>query len=157
MKTSLLITVLVAVLASGALAASSSTTDVQSKLVLYGHVKSVTHTSRGYRLRFDPAWWLTGSAAEHACGCKPVANDYFVVDETHRLLDFPVSGAARVTVLVRGATVSTASISVAELAQIVAGKNPRHRQLLEPKAGFWIRVSQKYPSPITSLEQQYQP
>jgi hypothetical protein len=154
MKVSILIVLLVAVLASGAVASSSSTTAGQSRSVLYGHVKSVSHTSRGYQLKLDPAWWLTGSAAEHACGCKPVANDYYVVDETHRLLTFPVRSDAHVTVLVRG---GTASIPVAELAQIVAGKNPKHRRLLEPKAGFWLRFSQTYPSPVLSLEQQYQP
>jgi len=29
--------------------------------------------------------------------------------------------------------------------------------LLEPKAGFWINVLQTYPSPVVSLDQQYQP
>jgi hypothetical protein len=157
MKTSVLIAALVAVLASGAIASSSSTS-AQGKFVLYGHVKSVTHTSRGYQLRFDPAWWLTGSAAEHACGCKPVANDYFVVDETHRLLTFPVRANARVRIVVGGPKgITPASISVAELAQIVAGKNPRHRVLLARTAGFWLTFSQKYPSPVLSLDQQYQP
>jgi len=149
----------VAVLASGAIASSSSTS-AQGRFVLYGHVKSVTHTSRGYQLRFDPAWWLTGSAAEHACGCKPVANDYYVVDESHKLLTFAVRRDARATVLVSGARhVSPVSISVAELAQIVAGKNPRHRLLLGRTAGygFWIRIGTQYPNPVVSLEQQYQP
>src|SRR5689334_5220556 len=156
MKVSVLIALLVAVLASGALASTSSSTEFANQ-ALYGHVKSVTRTSHGFQLRFDPAWWLTGTAAEHACGCRPVANDYWVVDETHKLLTYTVRKDARVTVLVRGTSIGQASISVAELAQIVAGKNPKHRQLMEPKAGFWIRVSQKYPSPIVSLEQQYQP
>jgi len=125
--------------------------------VLYGHAKSVTRVGNRYELRFDPAWWLTGVAAEHACGCKPVANDYYVVDESHRLLTFAVRKDAKVTVLVRGGKVSTATISVAELAQIIQGKNPQHRRLLEPKAGFWIRVLQTYPSPVVALDQQYQP
>lgn len=157
MKVSALIALLVAVLASGALASTTSPAGSPAGASLYGHVKTITHTAGGFRMRFDPAWWLTGTAAEHACGCRPVANDYYVVDETHRLLTFALRKDARVTVLVRGGAVSQASISVAELAQILAGKNPRHRQLLEPKAGFWIRVSPRYPSPVVSLEQQYQP
>ena len=154
MKSSLLIVMLAALLASGALASSSAPAGQQ---VLYGHVKSVTRAGNHFELRFDPAWWLTGLAAERACGCKPVANDYYVVDESHRLLTFAVRKDASVTVLVRGSRVSNATISVAELAQIVKGKNPRHRQLLEPKAGFWIRVLQAYPSPVVALDQQYQP
>ena len=154
MKTPLLIALLVVLLASGALASTSPSSSQPRQLVLYGHVKQVTHTSAGYRVRFDPAWWLTGTAAERACGCSPVPNDYFVVDETHRLLTFAARRDARATVLVRGGTVS---VSLAELAQIVAGENPKHRRLLESKAGFWIHVSQKYPSPVVALDQQYQP
>jgi hypothetical protein len=155
MKFSLIIVLFGALLASGALASSSSAPGKQQ--VLYGHVKSVTRVGNRLELRFDPAWWLTGVAAEHACGCKPVPNDSVVIDETHRLLTFAVRKDARVTVLVRGGKAPTATISVAELAQIVQGKNPQHRQLLEPKAGFWIRVLQTYPSPVVSLDQQYQP
>jgi hypothetical protein len=155
MKFSLFIVLFGALLASGALASSSSAPGKQQ--VLYGHVKSVTRVGNRFELRFDPAWWLTGVAAEHACGCKPVPNDSVVIDETHRLLTFAVRKDARVTVLVRGGKAPTATISVAELAQIVQGKNPQHRQLLEPKAGFWIRVLQTYPSPVVSLDQQYQP
>jgi hypothetical protein len=152
MKFSLALVLLSALLASGALASSSSGPGKQQ--VLYGHVKAVTRVGNRYELRFDPAWWLTGVAAEHVCGCKPVANDNVVVDETHRLLTFAVAKDASVTVLVRR---GTATISIAELAQVVQGKNPRHRSLLEPKAGFWIRVLQSYPSPVVSLDQQYQP
>jgi hypothetical protein len=155
MKFSLIIVLFGAVLVSGALASSSSAPG--NRQVLYGHVKSVTRVGNRFELRFDPAWWLTGVAAEHACGCKPVPNDSVVIDETHRLLTFAVRKDARVTVLVRGGKASTATISVAELAQIVRGKNPQHRQLLEPRAGFWIRVLQTYPSPVVALDQQYQP
>jgi hypothetical protein len=155
MKFSLIIVLFGALLASGALASSSSAPGKQQ--VLYGHVKSVKRVGNRFELRFDPAWWLTGVAAEHACGCKPVPNDSVVIDETHRLLTFAVRKDARVTVLVRGRKAPTATISVAELAQIVEGKNPQHRRLLEPKSGFWIRVLQTYPSPVVSLDQQYQP
>ena len=155
MKASLVIVILTALLASGAFAASQSSSS--GKQLLYGHVKSVEKVGGRYQLRFDPAWWLTGLAAERACGCRPVANDYYVVDETHRLLTFAVRPDARVTVLVQGGKVSTATITVAELAQIVQGKNPRHRRLLEPNAGFWLRSLQGYPGAVVSLDQQYQP
>jgi hypothetical protein len=122
---------------------------------LYGHVASLTRSGRRYQLRFDPALWLTGVPAERACGCRPVPNDYFIVDESHRLLTYVVPSNAHVTVLTGG--VRGTEISVSELAQIVRGKNPNHRRLSEPKAGFWIRVGFTYPSPVVALDQQYQP
>jgi hypothetical protein len=126
------------------------------QLVFYGHVKSLVPKGRRFELRFDPALWLTGTPAELVCGCGPgVPNDYVILDETHRLLTFRVRRDAAVTIITRRSYETP--ITVAELAQIVAGKNPKHRRLFEPKAGFWIRVGEKYPSPVVSLGQQYQP
>ena len=151
-----LVAAVIAATGASALVAANQSSPAQGPL--YGHVKSITQKNHRFVMQFDPAWWLTGLAAERACGCKPVANDYYVVDDSHRLLTFAVRLDAHVTVLTRGGNgVSTASISVAELAQIVAGKNPKHRQLLEPKAGFWIRIGVKYPNPAIALDQQYQP
>jgi hypothetical protein len=122
---------------------------------LYGHIDSLVRKGNRYELRFDPALWLTGVPAERACGCRPVANDYFIVDESHRLLTYIVPASAHATVLTGG--VHGTEVTVSELAQIVKGENPRHRRLSEPKAGFWIRVGFTYPSPIVALDQQYQP
>ena len=129
--------------------------------VLYGHLRSMTPKAGGrlFELRFDPAWWLTGFTAKRAkladTGSSDVPNDYYIVEEGHRLLTFLVTSSTGVTVLT-GGTVGTA-ITPAELAQIVAGKNPKHRALSEPKAGYWLRVGMKYPNAVTSLDQQYQP
>jgi hypothetical protein len=129
------------------------------QVVLYGHVKSLTRKNGRFELRFDPAWWLTGLTARRAkledTGSSDVPNDYYIVEQGHRLLSYVVSPTARATVLVNGA--GTATVPVAELAQIVAGRNPRHRPLSEPKAGFWIRVGAGYPSPVLELDQQFQP
>jgi hypothetical protein len=122
---------------------------------LYGHVKSLARRGNRYEMRFDPALWLTGVPAERACGCRPVPNDYYILDESHRLLTYVVPASAQVTVLTTG--VHGTRITVSELAQIVRGKNPNHRRLSEPKAGFWIRVGFVYPSPVVALDQQYQP
>jgi hypothetical protein len=165
MKPSLLILVATAILVAGvagtsALSAASTSppTAKPRQVPFYGHVKSITRDGNRYLMRFDPAWWLTGLAAERACGCKPVPNDYYIVDESHQLLTFPVRRDARVRVLtMTQGPIGVTSISVAELAQIVRGKNPKHRRLLEPKAGFWILVGAKYPNPVLSLDQQYQP
>src|SRR5436190_1217483 len=114
MKFMLALVLFAALLASGAIASTSSSAGKEQ--VLYGHVTSIDRAGSSYRLHFDPAWWLTGVAAEHACGCKPVPNDHVVIDETHRLLTFVVRKDAPVTVLVRGRSTGKVRISVAELA-----------------------------------------
>jgi hypothetical protein len=157
MKAAFLTFALATVLVSGAAAAphSPAAGTEQRPVIFYGHVKSIERAHGRFEMRFDPALWLSGVAAESACGCKPVPNDHVILDESHRLLTFVVRRDAPVTVLTRHG--GAAKVSVGELAQIVAGKNPRHRQLLEPKAGFWIRIGEKYPNPAVTLDQQYQP
>src|SRR2546423_127685 len=85
--------------------------------VLYGPVKSLTRKGGRFELRFDPAWWLTGLAAKRAAledtGSSEVPNDYYIVEEGHRLLTFPVAASAGVTVVARTAgPVGTARIGV---------------------------------------------
>jgi hypothetical protein len=126
---------------------------------LWGHIKSLRRSGKRFELRFDPALWLTGLAADRAAkqDGREVANDYYVVDESHRQLTYAVFANARVTVLTRG--LRAQRISVAELAGIVKGKNPRHRKLFDAHnaLGFWIRIGDKYPNPALSIDQQYQP
>ena len=54
-------------------------------------------------MKFDPGWWLTGTAAEHAAledtGSKDVPNDVYTLEEGHRLLTFTVLRTARINVL----------------------------------------------------------
>jgi hypothetical protein len=132
-------------------------------VVQYAHVKSVRRTGGRFVMRVDPALWLSGVTAYHAAvedkAIAPgdaVPNDYYIRDSDHRLLTYRVPSNARVTVLTRGGSgpLPTTTISVAEFAQIVQGKNPKHRRLLEPKAGFWLRVAI---DSALSLDQQYQP
>lgn len=135
------------------------------EVVLFGHVKSLTRKGGRFELRFDPAWFLSGVTAERAAvedkvlqPGEPVPNDNYIVEEGHRLLTYVVPATAHVTVVTRG-TPATTAITVSELAQIVKGKNPKHRPLFAPGngLGFWIRVGNKYPNPVLSLDQQYQP
>jgi hypothetical protein len=126
----------------------------------WGHIKSLRRKDGHFEMRFDPGLMLHGVTAERASledrGTSEITNDYYVREESHRLLTYVVPANAHVTVLVstrKGVT----RITVAELAQIVAGKNPKHRPLLEPKTGFWIRIGTKYPNPALALDQQYQP
>jgi hypothetical protein len=161
MKAAFLTLALATVLVSGAAASSHPPTaaTTQRPVIFYGHVKSIVRAHGRFEMRFDPALWLSGVAAESVCGCKPVPNDHVILDESHRLLTFVVRRDARVTVLTRHGSgdIPTATISVAELAAIVAGRNPHHRHLLEPKAGFWITIGDRYPNPAVTLDQQYQP
>ena len=103
MKEAFLTLALAAVLVSGAAAASHSAAvgTEHRPVVFYGHVKSIARAHGRFEMRFDPALWLSGVAAESACGCKPVPNDHVVLDESHRLLTFVVRHDAPVTVLTR--------------------------------------------------------
>jgi hypothetical protein len=132
-------------------------------VVLYAHVKSLRRTGGRFVMRVDPALWLSGVTAYHAAvedkaipPGEAVPNDYYIRDESHRLLTYRVPANARVTILTRTGSgpIPTTTISVAELAKIVAGKNPKHRQLFEPRAGFWLRTAS---DSAFSLDQQYQP
>jgi hypothetical protein len=127
--------------------------------VYYGHVKSLVRAGGHWRLRFDPAWFLTGVTASQAkfedTGSREVPNDNYVVEEGHRLLTFLVSPSARVTVLANDGTKGIVSkpIAVSQLAAIVAGTSPL--KLFEPlESGTWIRVRI---DTILELDQQYQP
>jgi hypothetical protein len=174
MKPSLALIATLALTAAGALAlarlspapAASSAPVAKTParvVVQYAHVKSLRRTGSRFVMRVDPALWLSGVTAYHAAvedkAIAPgdaVANDYYIRDSDHRLLTYRVPSNARVTVLTRGGSgpLPTTTISVAEFAQIVQGKNPKHRRLLEPKAGFWLRIAG---DSVLSLDQQYQP
>ena len=127
--------------------------------VLFGHIKSMTRVGGEFELRFDPAFRLTGVAAQHAAledtGSGDVPNDYYVVDEAHRLLTFVVRADAHITVLTRG--LHSVAIPAAELSEIVNGRNPEHRPLFAPELPFWIQIGDEYPNPAVRIDQQYQP
>ena len=125
------------------------------QMVLYGHIKSLARKSGRFEMRFDPAWWLSGVAAERAAiedkaisPGDPVPNDYYIVDEGHRTLTYVVAANAPVTVVTSGA--GHARTTVSELAKRLSGKTPSG-------FGFWIRVGDEYPNPVLSLDQQFQP
>ena len=128
-------------------------------LVQYGHVRSLVRNGNAYRLRFDPALWLTGDTASRAAAQdgavgrgEPVPNDYYIVDEGKRQFVYTVPASARATVVMLG-PVST-RISVSELAALTQGRNPKRRKLYGSNLGFWIRITGDR---VTRLDQQYQP
>lgn len=127
----------------------------------YGHVKALVRVGARYQLRFDPAFWLGGVTANRAAAedgvvqpGEPVPNDYYIRDESHKLLTYVVPAQARVTVLDR--RLRPFRISVAQLAQVVKGRNPTGRQLFDRQNsfGFWILASTDR---VRSIDQQYQP
>lgn len=128
--------------------------------VQFGYIKSLKKHGAGYRMRFDPAWFLSGTTANVAAAQdgavspgEPVPNDNYVVNEGHRLLTYVVPPDARVNILKTGVT--TSPISVAQLAELVAGKNPFPKPLYEGlETGFWIRV---HIDTVRSIDQQYHP
>jgi hypothetical protein len=131
------------------------------QLVYFGHVKSVTPQGKGFLVRVDPAQYLSGQTANRAAiedGVIPpgdvVPNDHYVRDEGHRLLTYSMAATGHVTVLTYRGGIRQTPISVAELGQIVKGRNPRKRRLFEPKNGFWIRVAS---ARALALDQQYLP
>jgi hypothetical protein len=167
MKTTLVTTAVVVALAATAYGAtagsqSSATTSAARPIpqnVMWGHVRAFTRKGSRYEMKFDPAWWLTGTAAEHAAledtGYRDVPNDYYTVEEGHRLLTFAVLPSARINVLT--APGEWQGVTPAQFVQIVRGKNPTGRRIFEPQAGYWVRIGRQYPNPAVTIDQQYQP
>ncbi len=128
---------------------------------LFGHIKSLTRNDGRWEMRFDPALLLHGVTAERAAledtGSSDVPNDSYTLELGHRLLTYVVAANAPVTVLTNG--LRETQISVPELAQIVKGKSLRNRPLFDRMngLGYWMRMGDKYPNPVLSLDQQYHP
>jgi hypothetical protein len=128
--------------------------------VEFGFIRSLRGTGKHYRMRFDPAWFLSGVTANAAAAedglvrpGEPVPNDNYVVNESRRTFAYIVPPDARVTVLKTG--VESSPITVAQLAQLVAGENPFDRPLYEGlDTGFWITI---HIDTVRSLDQQYHP
>ena len=171
MKTAVTVLVLAGVTALAAAASSSpssSGADAQifnrpGVLWHYGYVRSLAAKGSGYELRFDPALWLAGVTANRAAEqdgvIKPgegVPNDYYVRNDRRRALTFLVPAHAKATVLTTSRQIRSTRIPLAELAEIVKGRNPKQRPLLDRgnRLGFWIAVRVDR---VRSLDQQYQP
>lgn len=139
---------------------SPSTSGVQ---YYYGHIVSLRQSGAGYLMEFNPALFLSGITANAAAAddlhvrcapekCQAVPNDNYVVDESARSYFFRVPASVHGTVLTNGSSLDGTSISVAQLAQIVAGKGMK---LFEPlESGVWIRVRI---DTVQTFSQQFRP
>ena len=130
-------------------------------IVQFGYVKSIVPSGKAYELRLDPAHWLGGLTAQRAAAedGSEVDNDYYIVNPDHRLLTYRLPASASATVLVTSAGgIRSQKVSIAELAQIVKGRNPRGRALLEHGSrrslGYWVKTAT---DTARSIDQQYQP
>jgi hypothetical protein len=129
------------------------------EVVEFGYIKSLKPKGSDFELRFDPAWLLTGKTANQAAledtGSSDVPNDSYVVNESPRAYTYVVPADAHVRVLTAGANLNGTPITVAQLAQLAAGKNPFPKPLFEPiSTGFWISIRNDN---VESLDQQYHP
>ena len=129
------------------------------EVVEFGYIRSLKPKGSSFEMRFDPAWLLTGKTANQASledtGSSDVPNDSYVVNESRRAYSFIVPANARVRVLTSGSNLNGTPITVAQLAQLVAGKNPFPKPLFEQiSTGFWISIRN---DTVGSLQQQYHP
>jgi hypothetical protein len=81
---------------------------------------------------------------------EPVPNDYYVVDEGHRLLTYRVPADAKLTVVALGP--KNIPVTVEALAKMVAGKQAA--PWMPISSGFWLRSRI---DTVRSLDQQYRP
>ena len=140
--------------------AEATTSDRPGEIAEFGYIKSLTRRGDAFRMQFDPAWLLSGATANAAAvedGAiepgQPVPNDNYTVDDGHRLLTYLVPSTAQVSVLTDGP--DGTPITVAQLAELVEGRNPLGKPLFEPlSTGFWVRVDV---DTVHSLAQQYRP
>ena len=157
--------VVAAAAAVGSPSADSATPTLAAppqELALYGHVRALVRKGKAFELRFDPALWLHGVTANRAAiedgvisPGDTVPNDYYVVDESRRLLTYRVPATARATVVtVAPGGLRSTRVTVGELAAILTGGNPKGRKLMSRRFGFWIRL---VGDSVRSLDQQYQP
>jgi hypothetical protein len=150
--------------ASAALTAVRQLAAPPPTVVQFGYVRSLVATGGVYRMRFDPALWLSGETANRAAvedGVIPpgetVPNDYYIRNETKKQLTYTVPRNAHVTVLTMEflAGLRSTRIAVSELAAIVKGRNPKGRKLYGAGTlGYWVRIAGDR---VTRLDQQYQP
>ena len=130
-------------------------------IVQFGYVKAIVPAGKGYELKLDPAYWLEGLTAQRAAAQagQTVENDYYIVNPDHRLFTYKLPANAPATVLTNSSGgIKSTNVPISELAQIVKGKNPKHRPLLEAGSirtlGYWVKTRI---DTVKALDQQYQP
>ena len=131
-------------------------------IVQYGYLRSLVRSGSAYRMRFDPAFWLSGETANRAAvedgvlaPGDAVPNDYYIRNESKKQLDYTVPRNARATIVTNPAGgLRSTRIAVSELAAIVKGQNPKGRKLYGPDLGYWARIAVDR---VLALDQQYQP
>lgn len=128
---------------------------------IFGYIRSLTKHGSSYRMRFDPALFLSGATANQAAAQagavprgQPVPNDNYVVNESPRTYLYIVTATTKVRVLVQGSPLAGGRpVSVRTLYELVRGRHPV--KLFERlDTGFWLGVHIDH---ACSLTQQYHP
>jgi hypothetical protein len=145
--------------AAGAWGLSSLLKGPPATIAQFGYIRSLTPSGKTYVLRLDPALWLEGLTARQAAKEDgQEALDYYIRNAERSTLTYRVPANVPVTVVTVNGGVRSTRITVAELAQIAKGKNPKHRPLIERGSarylGYWVRTKS---DAVTSIDQQYQP
>jgi len=132
-----------------------------SSIVQFGYVRSLAASGGAYRMRFDPALWLSGETANRAARAdgvigpgETVPNDYYIRNESTKPLTYRVPATARVTIVALAAGPVSTRITVPELAAITRGRNPKQRKLYGRGLGYWAGI---VGDRAIRLDQQYQP
>ncbi|HUJ92194.1 MAG TPA: hypothetical protein VLW05_05800 [Gaiellaceae bacterium] len=157
----------VAVAAAGVLGGLYATRSTGTKTVapcgeqrLFGFVRSLAKKGDTYRMQFDPALFTSGVTANTAAAQDhviapgtPMPDDNYIVNESRRTYLYLVPPSTPVSVLTTTSNTAGAPITVAQLADLVAGKTPV--KLFEPlDTGFWMWV---HVDTACSLTQQFHP
>lgn len=129
-----------------------------SQRMEFGHIVSLRQTGDDYTMRFDPTFFLSGETANEAAAedgvvepGEPVPNDNYVLDESNRLLTYPVANDATVTVLTGGGVET--KTTVAELTQAFEGTGDT--TIWDPRTtGTWITTDV---DTVIAIRQQYHP
>jgi hypothetical protein len=128
----------------------------------HGQVRSIRRDGDRFLITLDPSWFMSGITANVAqaegqhmtckpSACPPVANDNYVVDESHRAYTFILPATAHGTVLVTPSIPH--AITATQLAGLVAGTS--RIKTYEPlSSGIWVLV---HIDTVKTFAQQYVP
>ena len=128
----------------------------------HGQIRSISRDGDRFLITLDPSWFLSGLTANVAqaedqhmtckpSACPPVANDNYVVDESHGAYTFILPATARGTVLATPSIQHT--ITAKQLAGLVTGKS--RIKTYEPlSSGIWVLVDI---DTVKTFAQQYVP
>ena len=122
-----------------------------------GHIRSLTRSGPNYLMRFDQVLWLSAATAKQFKREHPSSHmhtgGHIIYDPDHQLytLIVPVQARAAIVTKTKG-KIAERSISIPQLARLVAGEKVLGGKALQPNAPFWIIFQQ---DTVVEIDQQY--